>query len=321
MSHNFLPNITSLGRPTRPHDNHGDGPRDLPDVDHWPYETTPGARARLVQDTYIPRRPSSNLVPPQSLFNRTAEQARLLNTVHQNIHPGPATEEQQPPVPEPPGTPIIPQPSIGPQPSTPAPERLMSPAMLTTEQTPETPHSTGSPLQSTPNAVISTNSSTNNASGSSSDQNISISPAVSSLSKKMTLPAEPPLACGPILFRAPPVQEQNSIETVTGDEHIRLRSEGRAPVQPEEFYQFVYTLTEYYNGDPVNIHGLKNALNPLITQDQITKRFEVRKDLLTHQNVKIIDILMKDHAKKKTSIFDINNPTLKTILKRFNRNN
>ena len=137
----------------------------------------------------------------------------------------------------------------------------------------------------------------------------------------MTIPAAPPLACTPILFRSPPVQEQDSIETVTGDEHIRLRSEGRAPVQPEEFYQFVYTRTESYNEDPVNIFELKKALNPLITQDPITKHFEVRKDLLTNQNVKIIDILMKEHTKNKVPIFDINNPTLKTILKRFNRNN
>ena len=84
--------------------------------------------------------------------------------------------------------------------------------------------------------------------------------------------------------------------------------------------QFVYTLTESYNDDPLNILGLEKALNPLIFQDPITKRFKVRKDLLTNQNVRVIDILMVEHAKKKENIFDINNPILKTILKRVTRN-
>ena len=97
-------------------------------------------------------------------------------------------------------------------------------------------------------------------------------------------------------------------------------SKAEAETKIPEFYQFVYTLTESYNEDPLNILGLEKALNPLIFQDPITKRFEIRKDLLTNQNVKIIDTLMNEHAKKKGSIFDINNPVLKTILKRFTRN-
>ena len=112
------------------------------------------------------------------------------------------------------------------------------------------------------------------------------------------------------MIRAPSIQQQDSNDTVVLDEHIRLRSEDKAPTQPEEFYQFIYTLAEYYNEDPVNIHGLETALTPLKTQDHGTKHFNVRKDPLTNQNVRTIDILMKDYAKKKTSIFDINNPTL-----------
>ena len=316
---NFLPNIASLGRPTRQHENYGDGPRDFPDVEHYPYETTPGARARLIQDAHIPRRPRSTLIPHTHSLNRTPEQARLIATVQHNICPEPIVEELEP-VPASPGTPVIQQPSVVPQPSTTA---LMSPAIFTNERLPETPQATGPPLQSTPNAVISTDSST--ASGTStaisSDLNISLGPGVSSLTKKMTAPADLPLASGPVMIRSPPIRQQDSGDTVVLDEHIRLRSEDKAPAQPEEFYRFIYTLAEYYNEDPVHINGLEDALTPLITQDHVTKHFNVRKDLLTNQNVRIIDILMKDHAKKKTSIFDVNNPTLKTILKRFSRNN
>ena len=64
VTNHFQPNIQSLGRPTRPHENHGEGPRDFPDVDHWPYETIPGERARIVQDAFIPSRPRATIVPP-----------------------------------------------------------------------------------------------------------------------------------------------------------------------------------------------------------------------------------------------------------------
>ena len=67
------------------------------------------------------------------------------------------------------------------------------------------------------------------------------------------------------------------------------------------------------------MNGLETALIPLITQDHVTSQFTVRKDLLTNQNVKVIDILMKDQDKKNKSLFDFTNPTLKTILSRFSR--
>ena len=96
----------------------------------------------------------------------------------------------------------------------------MSPAIFTSEETPSaTPQPTGPQEPPIPDAVVSTSSSTNGASDSSANQNISSSPAVSSLNRKMNIPAEPPLASGPLLFCSPSVQDQNSVETVAGDDH------------------------------------------------------------------------------------------------------
>ena len=309
---NFLPNIASLGKPTRQHENYGDGTRDFPDVEHYPYETTPGARARLIQDAHIPRHLRSTLTPHTQSPNRTPEQVRLIAMVQHNICPEPLVEEPAP-APADPGTIAIPQPSATP---------LMSPAIFANERPPETPQTTGPPSQSTPDAVISTDSSSasTTSAAASSDLNISLGPGVSPLTKKMTALADLPLAFGPVMILSPPVCQQDIGDSVVLDEHIRLQSEDKAPPQLEEFNRFVYTLAEYYNEDPIHIKGLEEVLTPLISQDHVTKHFNVRIDLLTNQNVRIIDILRKDHASKKTSIFDVNNPILKTILKRFVRN-
>ena len=81
----------------------------------------------------------------------------------------------------------------------------------------------------------------------------------------------------------------------------------------------MHTLAEHYNEDPTNISGLETALVPLITQDHVNHRFKIRDDLLTNRNVIVIDILMKDLDKKKKSLFDFSNTTLKMILRKFSK--
>ena len=138
----------------------------------------------------------------------------------------------------------------------------------------------------------------------------------------MTPPSGLPLAdsrAGTILFQTSPGHQEDSQASTAQDDHRVLRSEDKAPTQPPEFYAFVHTLTEHYNEDPTKFSGLESALIPLITQDHVNSRFVIREDLLTNRNVVVIDILMKDLDKKKTSLFHRSNPILKTILRKFSK--
>ena len=117
---------------------------------------------------------------------------------------------------------------------------------------------------------------------------------------------------------------QDSQETIAEDDpasRLRSHDNATAPGQLPEFYQFVYALAESYNDDPLRILGLEKALNPLIFLDPVSKHFEVRNDLLTNHNARVIDTLMIEHSKKRGSVFDMENPILKTIFKRVTRNN
>ena len=63
----------------------------------------------------------------------------------------------------------------------------------------------------------------------------------------------------------------------------------------------------------------KGFKSPHLLRSSI-KNFEVRNDLLTNHNARVIDTLMIEHSKKKGSVFDMENPILKTIFKRVTRN-
>ena len=328
---NFMPDISTLGRPTRASNSYGDGPRIFPDINHYPYDTVPGARARLHQSPQIPRNARANLDPQHVSVNRSQEQNRLISDLQHNVAPGTVVEEP-PTIPQPiNGTPVVPASaspiSTDPTPSQPGPlaedgQGLIeatdssSPPADPSQQAPDTPP------QATPEALLNTSESTasGNSTGISSDSNISLGNGVSP-HKTMTPPSVGPLAAsraGPILFKPTTGQQEDGQASNAQDNHRVLRSEDKAQLQPPEFYAFVNALTEHYNEDPTKFVGLESALIPLIAQDHVNTRFVIREDLLTNRNVDVIDILMKDYLdKRKPSLFNRANPILKTILKKF----
>ena len=104
VTSNFMPDISTLGRPTRAREDYGDGPRTFPDVNHYPYDTVPGARARLYQSPHIPRNARASLTPQHVSVSRSHEQNRLLSDLQHNVTTG--TVAEGPPTPS---TPTIAQ--------------------------------------------------------------------------------------------------------------------------------------------------------------------------------------------------------------------
>ena len=91
MTNNFIPNISTLGRETRPHDAHhrDNSPRVFPDPNNYPYATG-GQRTRIVQDPFIPSTLRSRLSQPQYLSSNTRtltpEQASVVLTVRESLN-------------------------------------------------------------------------------------------------------------------------------------------------------------------------------------------------------------------------------------------
>ena len=115
---------------------------------------------------------------------------------------------------------------------------------------------------------------------------------------------------------------QDSIDEVdTAHNQLQSNDDAPAPKQLKEFYTFVYALTESYNDNQIRIQGLEKSLNQLIFLDPTTRNYEVNRDLLTNDNVWVINTFMLEHSKKKGSVFTMDNPILKTLFKRMTRNN
>ena len=330
----FIPDIATLGRPVRARDDRSDGPRPFPDIHHYPYETTAGARARLYQRPYIPRHPRATLHPQHVTTGRSNEQIQLIADIHNNETPVITADGSQTP-----HTLTVAQPTGVPTPAPASQSPTLDPTLNQTRpvvgngldpteaviSAPPAADENSQAADMTPQPAAEATLDNSSSSASANSTNISTDSTASlgsgvSRKKIMTPPNEPPLAdsvAGAILFQAAPDHQEES-QAGNSQENTRvLRSEMTAPAQPPEFWTFVHALTEHYNEDTTKFSGLESSLTPLLTQDHVTSKFKLREDLLTNRNLTAIELLMKDMDKKKTSLFTRKNPILKTILQKF----